>query len=159
MGCHMVPSLHFLPDATPWRPLCSLPSFLTWCHNMASTQLPSFLLTSYFPQLFLLPNCQEIIRSEGRNMVSALFPSFISYLVPQHGVRIIPILTTYLVFSPTVSHPWLPWFSPRNHPFETGATWCPLCSSLNFLPGATSWRSLCSHPSTYLVFSPTNSPP
>jgi hypothetical protein len=77
-------------------------------------------------------------------MVSVLFLPFISYQVPQYGVRTVPILQSYLVFSPTVSPPWLPW-SLQEIIFSEGATWCPPVPSLHVLPGATTWRPHCSH--------------
>jgi hypothetical protein len=123
-------------------PMCLSPSFLSWCYNMASTLFPSLHLTSYFLQLSLLPgslgSLQDIILVRGVQHGVPYVPlPFISFLVLQHGVHSVPILLSYLVFSSTVSPPWLPWFSPRNHPCERGATWRPLCaSSLHFLPGA-----------------------
>ncbi len=116
---------------------------------MASALFPSYLVFSPAVSPPWLPwfSPRNHPCEMGCHMVP--YPPFISYLVLHNGVRCVPIMTSYLVFSPAVSPPWLPWFYPGNHPFQKGATWRLLCASyLHVLPGATTWRPLCSRPST-----------
>jgi hypothetical protein len=141
-------------------PLCLLPSFLTWCYNMASALFPSFQVTLYFLQLSLLPGClcslQEIIlmRVAQRDTLPSLLPGCHTMATAEFPFFHLTSYFLQLSLFPGCLGSLQEIILVRGP--QHGVRSVP---SLHFLPGATTWVPTVPIFLSYLVFSSTVSPP